>query len=371
MHQLKIELWGRVQGVNFRRSLVTFAQNIRLTGYVENQMDGSVLVIAQGEQHPLEELLAWCQKGSLFTKVRAMNFVWTETEKAFKDFKLKSDKPFFIDEAQSLLNLGKEIINWNSVEKVPNHVVIIPDGNRRWAREKGWKPWVGHRKASEYERIKALFDMCKQSGIKYLTFWALSTENWLERDPMEQKVLFEIFRKLIEQMRVDFQKEGIRFRHMGRKDRLPKDIIEKIDIIEEETKNNTFLNIQVCMDYNGRDEIVRAYQKMMTENVQPEQVNEELILKYLDSNGIPDPDFIIRTSGERRTSGIMAYQGVYAELYFTNVYFPDFDEEQFYRAIVDYSNRVRRFGGTSEADLKNVNPDDLIDPEEEATHHAH
>ena len=161
----------------------------------------------------------------------------------------------------------------------------------------------------------------------------------------------------------EFEKEEIRFRHLGRKDRLSEDIVEGLETLEEKTKNLSKLNFQLCMDYGGRNEIVRAVNGMIKDGVQ--EVSEELFSKYLDTTNLPDPDFVIRTSGEKRTSGIMPYQAAYAELYFTDVPFPEFGAEEFKRALLEYSGRVRRFGGTAGRDLKNINEDALVDPDKE------
>ena len=358
--ELKIEIWGRVQGVNYRRSLENFAKGLNLKGYVKNQEDGSVLVIAQGKNPNLEELLSWCQKGTILTKVRSMHYEWRQPEKIFRNFKIVKDKPFLQDQIQSFINLGKQVLKYEKIDRVPNHVVIIPDGNRRWAREKGWKAWIGHKFGGDFDRLMAIFDQCKRLGIRYLTFWAMSTENW-DRDSRELKYIFNLIKNVLQKSEKVWQENEIRFRHFGRRDRLPKDLMAIIADQEEKTKDHNKLYLQLCLDYGGRDEIVRAVNKVLQSGVK--SINETSFLNYLDSADIPDPDFIIRTSGEKRTSGIMPFQGVYAELYFTNVYFPDFDAEHFYHAIVDYSQRVRRFGGTVKEDFKNVDVNKLVEPE--------
>ncbi len=365
MQELEIKIYGRVQGVNFRRNVEKIALQLHLTGYVENCADGSVYIIAQGKQESQKELLTWAQKGSFPARVTGMHFDWKDAAKTYKTFKIKKDKSFFKDQAKSFLNLGrevgKEILNFDDVN-VPNHVAIIPDGNRRWAREQGWHAWIGHRRAAEFERVMKLFQECKDMGVQYLSFWAFSTENW-KRDPQEIEELFDILRESEKKFKPHFIKERIRFRHLGRRDRLPRDIVEILENLEKETADFDKLNFQLLIDYNGRDDISRAVQKMIADKVKVEDVSEELISKYLDTNSsIPDPDLIIRTSGERRTSGIMAYQAAYSELYFTNVYFPDFDAEHFRLAVLDYSARTRRFGGTVQDDLKHIKRK-LIDPE--------
>lgn len=358
--ELQIDISGIVQGVNLRGRINKLANALNLRGYVENNPDGSVTIIAQGNESSLDELLSYCQKPPFMVKITGMSYVWKEAVKKYNKFKIEKDQPLLIDQARSFMNLGKQMLKHNKLN-VPNHVVIIPDGNRRWAREKGWRPWVGHRKAAEYERIVQLFDECKTLGVKYLSFWAFSTENW-KRDEREVDQIFNVLRNLHDKMKNEFDENQIKFRHFGRKDRLPEDIIAILDDLEERTEDYDSLHFQLCLDYNGRDDLVRAYQDMLNDEV--EKVDESVISDYLDSKGIPDPDLVIRTSGEKRTSGIMAYQAAYAELYFTNVYFPDFDAEHFRLAIFEYAARNRSFGGTKYKDHAKVDENDLTDPDE-------
>lgn len=362
--QLTIKIFGIVQGVTLRTRISVFAKMLGLKGYISNLDDGSVEILAQGRETALEELLIWCQKTPFPAKLTGMSYEWSDQiAHSYKDFNLKLETSFIKDKAESLLKLSKEVLHYKQQKiSAPQHVVIIPDGNRRWAKERGWFAWVGHRKAVEYERVRNLFNECKEIGVKYLTFWAFSTENW-KRDQKEVEEIFNVMRKSVKSFKNEFIKEQIRFRHMGRRDRLPQDIIAIVDDLEQTTKDYDKLHFQLCLDYNGRDDIVRAIQKMVKEN-DINSITEELVSKYLDSNGIPDPDLIIRTSGERRTSGIMAYQAAYAELYFTNVYFPDFDADQFRRAILDYSARIRRFGGSMKEQLAQ----ELVDPDEKTSH---
>lgn len=359
MRELKIELWGRVQGVNFRNSISSYAKALDIKGYVKNRTDGSVLVIALGQEPSLEELLGWCQKSVFPARVTGMSYEWREPSARYSGFSIRKDKGFIPDQAQSMVNLGKEVLGLTDPAKVPTHVVIVADGNRRWARSHGWKPWVGHRMAAQYERVKPIFDECKTTGVKYLSLWIWSTENW-DRDPEEIEGIFNVFRELVHWAYEEFPKEHIRFRHIGRKDRLPKDIVSDLVALEERSKEFTKLNLQLCMDYGGRDEIVRAVNGMIRDGVK--DVTEKTVARYLDTNGIPDPDLVIRTSGEKRLSGIMPFQTTYSELYFTNVPFPAFGAEEFKRALLEYAGRVRRFGGTNTQDLKGVDVSKLYDP---------
>ena len=358
MEQLVIEITGIVQGVHLRGRISKMANSLYLKGYVKNHKDGSIEILAQGKRASLEELLSYCQKPPFLVRVTGMSYEWSQPEKEYKKFKVEKEQPVWKDQARSFVNLGKEVLS-NEKLNVPKHVVIIPDGNRRWAREKGWRAYIGHRRAAKMERVLELFNKSKELGVEYLTLWAFSTENW-KREDREVEEIFNLVRTLGKDLRQLLIDEEIRFRSMGRRDRLPEDVLAILDDLTELTKDHDKLNFQLCLDYNGRDDLVRAVRGIIDAGV--EEINEEVISEYLDSNGIPDPDLVIRTSGERRTSGIMAYQAAYAELYFTNVYFPDFDAEHFKLAVYDYAARNRRFGGTLASDLK-TDPEKLIDPD--------
>jgi len=230
---------------------------------------------------------------------------------------------------------GKEI------NKIPLHVAIIPDGNRRWAKSKGLIASEGHRRAGSYNHIKELFDEAKKLGVKCLSFWGFSTENW-KRDKKEIDEIFKLVLNAINEWRNDAHENKIRFVHVGRKDRLPKDIINEFRKLEEETKEYKDFKVVICLDYGGRDEIIRAVNKIIADG--KKSITEEEFSKYLDTNDIPDPDLIIRTSGEKRLSGFMPFQSAYSELYFSDLYFPDFGGSELRKAVEDYSQRQRRFG---------------------------
>lgn len=223
---------------------------------------------------------------------------------------------------------------------VPLHVCIIPDGNRRWAKERNLPPYMGHKRS--VENISSLIERAQKLGIRYLTGWALSTENWLKRPEDENKFLFNLLKEFFKKQHDYAMKQQYRFRHIGRKDRLPSDIIEILKTMEEDTKDFTNFTTVIGLDYGGHNEIVRMMQRIKDQEL---EITEENIANNLDTAGIPDPDFIIRTSGEQRLSGFMPWQSAYAEYYFPNLYFPDFGPDELEKAIVEYSNRNRRFGG--------------------------
>lgn len=226
-------------------------------------------------------------------------------------------------------------------KKIPIHVSIIPDGNRRWAVSKGLEKVKGYSKV-DYNHLESLIFEAKEMGVKYLSLWFFSTENW-KRPKSEISFLFDHFLKNSEKLLEGAIKNKIKIRHLGRKDRLPRNVTEDLELLESKTNEFEDFTVLICMDYGGRDELVRSINKLMKSGV--DKVEYEDIEKYLDSKGIPDPDLIIRTSGEKRLSGFMPYQSAYSEFYFADIHFPDFTANELRKAIEDYSGRKRRLGG--------------------------
>ena len=224
---------------------------------------------------------------------------------------------------------------------LPKHVVIIPDGNRRWAKERGMPTLEGHRQGMN--RIHELSKHAQEMGIANMIVWGFSTENW-GREQTEVDYLFKIFMTMLRQAAREARKRNIRIRHLGRKDRLPSMLINYLKKIEASTEANSDYNFNIALDYGGRDEIIRAMKKMMDSGVTSDELDEKLFSAYLDTGTMPDPDLIIRTSGEHRTSGLLPWQSAYAEYYFSPLYLPDFDVQEFSKAIEEYSRRQRRNG---------------------------
>ncbi len=223
------------------------------------------------------------------------------------------------------------------MNKIPKHVVIIPDGNRRWAKRRGLISTKGHEKAGTYSSFKSLFREAQRLGIEYLSTWGFSTENW-KRSKQEVSIILKIVENLLDEFLKD---KTIDFRmiHIGRKDRLPKSLVEKMDKLERQTKNYKTTLI-LALDYGGQDEIIRAIKKSNKQGLTIDN-----FYKQLDTSEIPNPDLIIRTGGEQRLSGFMPYQSVYSELYFTKKLFPSFKPKDLRKAVKKYSKRSRRFGG--------------------------
>ena len=283
-----------------------------------------------------------------FSKIDGASYYYYDSSEEYDDFKIIRADSYLKDKAKSIVNLGKHLTGKGS-GGVPIHVAIIPDGNRRWARAKWKMPFFGHYSAASYDRIESLFAQAKELGVKYLSIWGFSTENW-KRNSVEIQSIFDLITKGIEHFKLVAKRHKICFKHIGRKDRLPSSLISALDELEEATKKYDEFHVLLLLDYGGRDEIIRAVNKMLSSGIK--DVDEESFKLYLDTEEIPDPDLIIRTSGEQRTSGFMPYQSTYAELYFSSKYFPDFSAADLKEAVLQFSGRIRRFGATANEDLK-------------------
>ena len=228
------------------------------------------------------------------------------------------------------------------IEPVPRHVAIIMDGNGRWARARGLPRLAGHRAGTE--NIRPVLEASVEFGIEVLTIWAFSTENW-QRPAAEVQGLLRILERMIRRELKELHKQGVQLRHLGRLDRLPKGLQRQVRDAIDLTKDNERIVLNVAFDYGGRQEILRAIQHLIRDGVPAEDVDEDLLSRYMYTAGQPDPDLIIRTSGELRTSGFMMWQAAYSEYYITPTFWPDFDREELYKAVVAYSQRDRRYGG--------------------------
>jgi undecaprenyl diphosphate synthase len=236
--------------------------------------------------------------------------------------------------------------NTPSAERLPRHVAIIMDGNGRWAISRGLPRLAGHKAGTE--NLRKVIRASVEFGIKYLTIYAFSTENW-GRPPEEVQGLLHILEDVIDRELSELHKEGVQLRHIGRLERLSPMLQEKVQTAIETTRNNDRLVLIVAFNYGGRDEIVQAIQRIMRDGIPSEQVTADLVSQYLYTAGVPDPDLIIRTSGELRVSNFLIWQGAYAELYSTPAFWPDFDKEEYRRALDTFAQRDRRYGGVSEA----------------------
>jgi len=237
----------------------------------------------------------------------------------------------------------------NLPKQMPQHVAIIMDGNGRWALKRRLPRLAGHKAGTE--NLRRIIKACVEFGIGYLTIYAFSTENW-GRPREEVNGLMRILEDVIDRELSELSEQGVQIRHLGRLDQLAPTLQEKVLDAVDTTKHNTKLVLNVAFNYGGRDEIVQAIQQMLKDGVNPESVNPELVSKYLYTAGVPDPDLIIRTSGELRISNFLIWQAAYSEWYVTPTYWPDFGKEEFRKALDEYADRDRRYGKVSASEYE-------------------
>lgn len=232
---------------------------------------------------------------------------------------------------------------------IPAHVAVILDGNGRWAKKRHMPRTFGHKQGSKV--VEDMLSVVYETGVKFFTVYAFSTENW-KRSTEEVGTLMSILRAYLKDSVKKSMDGNMKVRVIGRREGLSSDILEAIDYLEEVTKNNTGLLFTLALNYGGRDEITRAARNIAKDvaegRISPEEISEELISDRLDTAGIPDPDLLIRTSGEQRLSNFLTWQLAYTEFYFTDVLWPDFNREELIKAIEKYNKRDRRFGGVKE-----------------------
>jgi undecaprenyl diphosphate synthase len=241
--------------------------------------------------------------------------------------------------------------------QVPSHVAMIMDGNGRWAQARGLPRLAGHRAGTE--NLRPILEASAEFGIEILTIWAFSTENW-RRPDAEVRGLLRILERMIRRELQELHKQGVKLRHIGRLDRLPRRLQAQVQDAIALTQDNTRIVLNVGFDYGGRAEIVHAVQQIIRAGIPAEQVDEQLLSRYMYTAGQPDPDLIIRTGGDLRTSGFMLWQSAYTEYYITPTYWPDFDREKLYEALVAFNQRDRRFGGIKDDHALSSEPNDQI-----------
>ena len=243
------------------------------------------------------------------------------------------------------MNLKEQI----DTTKLPQHLAIIMDGNGRWAKQKGFLRTIGHENG--VQSVRSTLTLCAELGIKYLTLYAFSSENW-QRPRFEVEKLMEILIKSLKKELPTFNKNGIAVKAIGNLDLLPKKVQEQLYSVIENTKDNAHMTLTLALSYGSRDELINAVKeisyKVKNSLISEADINELIINEHLYTKGIPDVDLLIRTSGEQRISNFLLWQLAYAELYFTEVLWPDFSEEELCKALLTYQTRERRFGKTSE-----------------------
>lgn len=228
------------------------------------------------------------------------------------------------------------------MEKIPQHIGIIMDGNRRWAEKRGLTINEGHEAGAK--NLERIVNHCLDLGIKVLTVYALSTENWRKRTKREVKGIFNLILRVAKEKKKEYQAKGVKLAVLGEFQAFPRKVARAIGEILNIVKSHERLKVNLALNYGSRDEILKAVKKVIKEKIPPRKLNERTFSKFLYTNGEPDPDLIIRTAGELRVSNFLLWQMSYSELYFTDTLWPDFDEKELDKAIVEYQKRKRNFG---------------------------
>ena len=224
--------------------------------------------------------------------------------------------------------------------KMPSHIGIIMDGNGRWATRRGLPRMLGHREGMK--AVERTVDALLKLGIKSVTFFAFSTENW-KRSEEEKNGIFSLVREYLKKGYEDFIKKGVQVRSMGELDKFPSDLVSELEKVKKVTSKNEKLILNLALNYGGRDDIVYSVNKLIKSG--KKEINEKDILLNLRTGDLPEPDLIIRTSGEMRISNFMIYQSAYSEFYFTKTFWPDFNEKELKKALFSFQKRERRYGG--------------------------
>jgi len=234
-------------------------------------------------------------------------------------------------------------------EKIPTHLAIIMDGNGRWAQQRMLRRIVGHQRGAE--TVKMVVEQASLLGIRYLTLFAFSSENW-SRPAIEVRALMTLLKKYIRQETARMMRKNIRYNVIGNRGELPDDVNQTLDWAIRETSGNTGMVLTLALSYGGRQELsmaaARLTRDVLAGKLSADDITMEVFGSYLDTGGLPDPDLLIRTSGEMRISNFLLWQLAYTELYFTDINWPDFTINEFHKALVDFQSRERRFGKTSD-----------------------
>ncbi|MFC1721458.1 polyprenyl diphosphate synthase [Patescibacteria group bacterium] len=225
---------------------------------------------------------------------------------------------------------------------IPKHIGIIMDGNRRWAERQSLSRAQGHREGAD--ALERTVTHCAKLGVEVLTVYTFSTENWKKRTKEELKEIFGLLTYCLRNKAKEMKKNGVVLGVVGEINRFPLNIRKLLSRTKEVLKNNNRIKLNLALNYGGRDEILRAFKKIVNKNVSPKEINEELLAQHLDTNGLPEPELIIRTGGRQRLSNFLVWQCTYSELYFTDLLWPDFGPEEIEKAILFYNDCNRNFG---------------------------
>jgi len=333
---------GRVQGVTYRKYVKNIAEGFGYKGFVQNEKDGSVKIFLQDQDDNFDEFLSQIKIGNKFSRVDSLEISDITTAEQYDNFAIIKNNNIIFDQANSMKNLIKTILKTPEIIKQPlRHIALIPDGNRRWAKAKGLPNVIGHKVSSDFEHILDFTNVCTKYNVEFITIWAFSTENW-KRPQEEVDYLMDLLIERVVEGKAILMKNNVKFLWLGNAEKLSKKILDNIKMLEETTKDNSGVTIQLALNYGGRDEIVSAVNEVIKTGVK--KVTEEDLNAIINKTNIPNPDMIVRTGGENRLSGFMLYSCGYSELFFTKTLFPDFGPKELEELIKEYFHRTRNFG---------------------------
>jgi len=252
-------------------------------------------------------------------------------------------------EEQARAELQGDIISPISGGRVPRHVAIIMDGNGRWATQRGLPRAAGHRAGTE--NIRRVIERFCDHDVRYLTLYAFSTENWSRPAP-EVRYLIRLLGRYLRRELASLHKNGVELRHLGHLEHLPRWLQQEVESAVALTRENRRITLNLCFSYGGRDDILNAIREIAASGAEGEAIDEEMVARYLSTSACPDPDLVIRTGGDHRISNFLLWQSAYAELYFTEAFWPDFGREDIDMALSEYGRRKRKFGGLLPEDIE-------------------
>jgi len=258
---------------------------------------------------------------------------------------------YYRQNLSGILGIEKEMSEKYKIDKenIPEHIAIIMDGNGRWAKKRTLNRIKGHR--AGVKSIRETIEVCREIGVKYVTLYAFSVENWV-RPKEEIKALMSLLKEFLKKEVKSLNKNGIRLSSIGKISEFPKDVQEELKRAKQKTKDNRGMTLFLALNYGGRDEIIegvkKLYKKVLEKKIEIEEISTEIFSEFLYTKGVPDPDLLIRTSGELRVSNFLLWQISYSEFYFTKTLWPDFRREHLLEAVADFQKRKRRYGGIGE-----------------------
>lgn len=340
-----IKIYWRVQWILFRKLVKQYCDKHKIWWQIENHKQWHCEAILYCDLKNITNFKLWLRSNPSLSIIHTIILKEiNQNTKTYIQFKIYKTSNFILDKLIAFKNLLnyflKRNINLNHIRQIPNHLIIIPDWNRRRARKR-WLEWLEwHKIAINNNRIEDLYHAATQLWVKHVSLWGFSTENW-KRSKKEVDSLMHIFNQIADELKITCKKNNIWFHHIWRKTKLPKELIKKFDKLEKDTIKFTKTSINLFIDYGWREEIISTINSILKEKIN--QISEKDFSKHLYTKLLPDPDIIIRTSNEKRLSGMVPFQWIYSELFFIKKDFPAFKSKDLKKIIYKFGKRKRRF----------------------------